>query len=169
MQHEELLNEQSHYSHHKDSLVSSSEVCHASSSDGESACHGKHWQGDLMDVKDEEEENFQDASLVRAVNDEEEDNVHSGPVDDSSSSVTNKLASRMRSKKCRFKFRLPNFFREYIASLEEDEDDALWVWEFWQQVWDQDALGQCLHGLDCVIRWPRSSYLQIQQANNLRR
>eukprot|EP00959_Pyramimonas_sp_CCMP1952_P068109 1421570-Pyramimonas_sp.AAC.1 len=58
-------------------------------------------------------------------------------VDDSSSSVTNnnknsdvavllELASRMRCKKYRFKVRLPNFFREYIASLEEDEDDALW-------------------------------------------
>eukprot|EP00959_Pyramimonas_sp_CCMP1952_P226043 4727187-Pyramimonas_sp.AAC.1 len=97
-----------------------------------------------MDVKGEVEENFQDASLGRDVNDGEEDNVHIGPVDDSSSSVTDndknsdvavllELASRMRSKKYRFKFRLPSFFRECIASLEGDEDVALWVWEFWQQ------------------------------------
>ncbi|CAK0861142.1 unnamed protein product [Prorocentrum cordatum] len=57
LQNEELLNEQLHYSHHTYDTASRPEVCHTSASDGDSACHGEDWQGDLKDFKGEEEDN----------------------------------------------------------------------------------------------------------------
>ncbi|CAK0891149.1 unnamed protein product [Prorocentrum cordatum] len=57
LQNEELLNEQLHYSHHTYYTASLPEVCHTSASDGDSACRGKDWKGDLEDFKDEGEDN----------------------------------------------------------------------------------------------------------------
>ncbi|CAK0826974.1 unnamed protein product [Prorocentrum cordatum] len=91
LQNEELLNEQLHYSHHTYYTASRPEVCHSSASDGDSACHGKDWQGDLRDFKDEEEDNVhvdsvessmavaaEEASLASQSNDAV---LHSAPLD----------------------------------------------------------------------------------------
>ncbi|CAK0891150.1 unnamed protein product [Prorocentrum cordatum] len=106
LQNEELLNEQLHYSHHTYYMASRSEVCHTSASDADPARHGKDWQGDLKDFKDEEEENVhvesvesstavaaEEASLASQSNDAVlhafplDYSLHSAPLDYSLHSV----------------------------------------------------------------------------------